>query len=45
MRKRILLFALLGLIALGMLQSAMAQQWYKGHLHSHSHFPAPKFLP
>ncbi|MCL2306489.1 MAG: hypothetical protein FWC43_14210 [Planctomycetaceae bacterium] len=45
MKRRILFFALLGLIALGLLQTASAQQWYKGNFHMHSYWSDGNVFP
>ncbi|MCL2304197.1 MAG: hypothetical protein FWC43_02495 [Planctomycetaceae bacterium] len=45
MKKRFLFLALLGLVALGLLQTASAQQWYKGQLHCHSLWSDGNTLP
>ena len=45
MKRRILFFAFLGLIALGLLQTASAQQWYKGHFHMHSFWSDGNVFP
>ena len=45
MKKRFLLFALLGLIVLGLSQTVTAQQWYKGNLHMHSFWSDGNVFP
>ncbi len=45
MKKRILFFVILGMIALTISQSASAQQWYKGNFHMHSIWSDGNVLP